>query len=50
MFGWARTRAGSKDWQRYLDASRPVSEYLGASIARDLKSWGPATFEKLVAP
>lgn len=50
MATWVAKRNATKDWQKYLDASDPVSEYLGAAMARTLETWGPATFEELVAP
>lgn len=50
MAAWHAVRDPSADWAAYQRASRPTSEYLGASLARDLKSWGPATLPGLVAP
>jgi len=50
MAAWHAVRNASADWAAYQKASRPTSEFLGASLARDLKSWGPATLPQLVAP
>jgi hypothetical protein len=50
MAAWVAVRDPSADWATYQKASRPTSEYLGVTLARDLKSWGPATLPQLVAP
>jgi hypothetical protein len=50
MDSWTRTRDASTDWPTYLAASRKVAEYLGGSLARDVKSWGTATLKELTAP
>jgi hypothetical protein len=47
MDAWFAVRDPSSDWAAYIAASESVSEYLGASMARDLKSWGPATLAEL---
>jgi hypothetical protein len=47
MAAWTVTRDASADWAAYLKASRKAAEYLGANLSRDLKSWGPATFNAL---
>lgn len=49
MFAWVEKRNTTQDWQNYLDASNPVSEYLGGALGRTLKTWGPATFKDLAA-
>ena len=50
MEAWLATRDASKDWKAYLDTSDKFGELLGSSMARDLKSWGPATLADIVAP
>ena len=50
MEAWANTVAPSKDWADYLDAAQNAAEYLGGSLGRDLKTWGPATLADLTAP
>lgn len=50
MAAWHAVRNASADWAAYQKASGPTSEFLGASLARDIKSWGPATLPQLVAP
>jgi hypothetical protein len=50
MEAWADTRSASADWAAYLKAVRPVSEYLGGSLGRNLKVWGPAKLADLTAP
>lgn len=50
MEAWADTRTPTKDWQDYVDASRNSAEYLGGSLGRDLKAWGPATLKALTNP
>jgi hypothetical protein len=52
MDAWFDVRDPSSDWAAYLDAARPVSEFLGTSIARTVKTWGPATLTDLttIAP
>ena len=42
MEAWIDVRNASGDWAAYLEASGPTGEYLGGSLARDLKTWGPA--------
>jgi len=49
MDAWREVRDPSADWAAYLAASQGVSDYLGASMARDLKTWGPATLAEIVA-
>ena len=50
MEAWANTRTPSKDWAAYIDASQAVAEYLGGSLGRNLKTWGPAPLSDLTAP
>lgn len=50
MAAWQEVRNASADWSAFQKASAPAGEFLGASLARDLKSWGPATLQQLVAP
>jgi hypothetical protein len=50
MDAWVDIRNASADWQAYLNAANPVSDFLGASMARTLKTWGPATLADIVAP
>jgi hypothetical protein len=45
MDAWDDARSPSADWATYLGEVRKVSEYLGNELARDLKSWGPATLK-----
>lgn len=49
MADWQRSRNASNDWATYLTASRKSAEYLGATLARDVKSWGPATLKEVTA-
>lgn len=46
---WADGLVGNADWTAYLDAIGDVSEYLGGSLARDVKIWGPASLADLSA-
>ena len=50
MENWATTRDTSADWGAYLKKARPVSTYLGGSLGRTLKTWGPAKLSDLTAP
>lgn len=50
MADWLAVRDASADWAAYQKASAPTGDFLGTSLARDLKSWGPATLPQLVAP
>jgi hypothetical protein len=50
METWTAVRDASADWAAYQKASEPTSEHLGATLARDLKTWGTATLPQLVAP
>jgi hypothetical protein len=44
---WADMRIGSADWAAFLNATQPISDYLGGSMSRNLKTWGPATLQDL---
>lgn len=50
MAAWLAVRDPSADWATYQKASRPTGEYLGGSLARDIKTWGTATLPEIVAP
>jgi hypothetical protein len=50
MEAWANTRTPSKDWAAYIDASSSSAKYLGGSLGRNLKTWGPAPLSDLTAP
>ncbi len=50
MEAWANTRTPSKDWAAYVETSRQTAEYLGGSLGRNLKTWGPAPLKDLTAP
>jgi len=50
MEAWRAVRDPSPDWAAYQAASGPVAEFLGGTLARDIKSWGPATLKDLTAP
>jgi hypothetical protein len=50
MEAWGNTRTPSKDWAAYIEASRATAEYLGGSLGRNLKTWGPAPLSDLTAP
>lgn len=43
MAAWNATRDASSDWAAYLKESRKAAEFLGATLSRNLKSWGPAS-------
>ena len=47
METWGATRDASADWATFMKESRKDAEYLGGSLARELKSWGPATLSSL---
>jgi hypothetical protein len=50
MESWIAVRDASTDWSTYLTASRKSADYLGANLARTLKSWGPATLKEITVP
>jgi len=47
MEAWSAVRDASADWATLQKESRKAAEYLGTSLSRDLKSWGPATLKDL---
>jgi len=47
MEAWTATRDATPEWAAYIKASRQAADFLGASLSRDLKSWGPATLSGL---
>ena len=47
---WNDMRNATSDWAAYIESSRKVSEFLGTSLARDIKEWGAAPLAELVAP
>jgi len=49
MAGWLTVLDGSSDWATFLEASAQAGDYLGGSLAADLKTWGPATMEEIAA-
>ncbi len=46
MESWLAVRDASADWRTYLEASRDSASYRGSTLARDIKSWGPATLKQ----
>jgi hypothetical protein len=50
METWADPLVGNADWAAYLKASRQSAELLGATMIRDLKSWGSVSLADVVAP
>jgi hypothetical protein len=50
METWNGSLAGNADWNAYMTASQGSSEYLGANLVRDLKTWGPASLKDLAVP
>jgi hypothetical protein len=49
MDAWISTRNASKDWTAYQDSVEDNAEFLGTSLARDLKTWGSAALADLTA-
>lgn len=49
MAEWLAVRNASTDWATYNEASAKVSEYLGATLAADMKTWG-ASMKDVVSP
>lgn len=49
MAGWLAVRDASNDWAKFLEASAKAADYLGGSLATDLKAWGPATMKDIAA-
>jgi len=50
METWVDSLAGNADWAAYLEASRPSAEVLGASMIRDVKSWGALSLKDVSVP
>jgi hypothetical protein len=50
MEAWTTSLAGTADWVTYLAASQASAEYLGGSLGRTLKTWGPASLKDLTTP
>jgi len=50
MEAWIEVRNASQDWADYQAAAGDKGEYLGTSLARDVKSWGSATLEQITKP
>jgi hypothetical protein len=40
MEAWTDSLMGNADWEAYLKASRASAQYLGGSMALDVKAWG----------
>ncbi|MBW2695751.1 MAG: hypothetical protein JRE70_04715 [Deltaproteobacteria bacterium] len=49
MDAWIEDRNGTKDWANYQDDVEGNAEFLGTSLARDVKSWGLATLEDITS-
>lgn len=49
MAAWLALRDASSDWAAFLEASAKAGDYLGGSLAADLKVWGPASMEEIAA-
>lgn len=47
MESWTATRNASADWAAYTAKARTVGKHLGATLSRDVKSWGPATLKEI---
>jgi hypothetical protein len=50
METWGDSLRGNADWAAYLEASRASAQYLGASLIRDIKTWGPLSLEDVSVP
>ena len=50
MDAWIDMRNASAEWDRYLEASRKAAEFLGGSLGRSLKTWGPASMSDFSTP
>ena len=50
MEAWADVRGPSADWATYVKKTQGISTYLGGSLGRNLKTWGPAKLADLTAP
>ena len=49
MAEWLEKRDGSTAWGAYMRRSRKAADYLGGSLAREVKTWGDATLAELTA-
>ncbi len=49
MESWSDTLQGNADWQAQLQALSTVSEYRGANLLRDVKSWGQASLKDVTS-
>jgi hypothetical protein len=49
MDAWDDVRNPSADWATFNEEARKVSQHLGTSLSRDLKTWGPATLKDVTA-
>jgi hypothetical protein len=47
MEAWTGPLMGNADWAACLEASRPTGKFLGASLVRTVKSWGPLSLDDL---
>jgi hypothetical protein len=50
METWVDSLVGNADWAAYMKASRASSEFLGASMIRDVKSWGSLSLKDVSVP
>jgi len=50
METWRDSLAGNADWAAYLKASRASAQLLGASMIRDIKSWGSLSLKDVSVP
>ena len=50
MEAWFDSRVGSADWAAYLEVARASAQYLGGSMALDVKAWGSVSLGDLAAP
>jgi hypothetical protein len=50
METWGDSLAGNADWAAYREASRASAQLLGASMIRDIKSWGSLSLEDVSVP
>ena len=47
METWTQTIQPSADWAAYIKATQPTGEFLGTTLSRNIKRWGPAGLEEL---
>lgn len=50
MEAWNDSLSANPEWQTYLGALNASSEFLGANMARTVKTWGSTSLKKLVSP